>query len=138
MLALQASFFLSTDLNACLDYIELLEGEQRRIMLALFQFIEAFPQVTCRIRYKVPFFYRKSWLCYLNPLKNGSVELCFVRANELSNEQGLLDFKDRTQVAGVTYFSAKDIQEPMLAEVLQEALLLDEEVAYAPKRKRGL
>ena len=122
-------------MDTCLDYIELLEAEQRRIMHALHQFISAFPQVTCRIRYKVPFYYRKSWLCYLNPLKKDGVELCFVRAKELSNEQGLLDFKNRTQVAGVTYFSAKDIRESVLAEVLQEALLLDEEVAYAPKRK---
>lgn len=137
MLALQASFFLSTTaLTACLDYIESLDGEQRRIMLVLHQFLSTYPQVTCRIRYRVPFFYRKTWLCYLNPQKNGSVELCFVRANELSNENGLLDFKNRTQVAGVTYFHTGEIREEALAEVVQEALLLDETVPYSVKRPR--
>ena len=135
---MQASFFLSTTaLTACLDYIESLDGEQRRIMLALHQFLSTFPQVTCRIRYRVPFFNRKSWLCYLNPQKNGGVELCFVRANELSNENGLLDFKNRTQVAGVTYFATGEIREEALAEVVQEALLLDETVPYSVKRPRG-
>ena len=134
---MQASFFLSTTaLTACLDYIESLDGEQRRIMLVLHQFLSTYPQVTCRIRYRVPFFYRKTWLCYLNPQKNGSVELCFVRANELSNENGLLDFKNRTQVAGVTYFATGEIREEALAEVVQEALLLDETVPYSVKRPR--
>lgn len=136
MLAQQASFFLPTALNACLDYIESFDGEQRRIMLALYRIISTYPQVTCRIRYKVPFFYRKTWICYLNPLKNAGVELCFVRANELSNEYGLLDFKNRTQVAGVTYFLADEIREDTLTEVLQEALLLDETVRYSPKRRQ--
>ncbi|MEQ1747390.1 MAG: DUF1801 domain-containing protein [Saprospiraceae bacterium] len=124
-------------MDACLDYIESLEGEQRRTMLALHQFIAGFPQVTCGIRYRVPFFFRKSWLCYLNPLKNGAVELCFIRANELSNEQGLLDFKDRSQVAGVTYHSSADIREDALAEVLHEALVLDEEVKYTVLRRKN-
>lgn len=136
MLALQASFFLPTALNACLDYIESLDGEQRRIMLALYQIISTYPQVTCRIRYNVPFFYRKTWICYLNPLKDGEVELCFVRANELSNEHGLLDFKNRTQVAGVTYLTTNDIREDVLADTLQEALLLDETVRYTVKRSK--
>ncbi|MFN0015236.1 MAG: DUF1801 domain-containing protein [Saprospiraceae bacterium] len=124
-------------MDACLDYIESLEGEQRRIMLALHHFITGFPQVTCGIRYRVPFFFRKSGVCYLNPLKNGAVELCFIRANELSNEQHLLDFKDRSQVAGVTYRFVADIREEALAEVVHEALVLDEEVKYtAPRSKK--
>jgi len=120
----------------CLDYIELLEGEQRDIMLALHEFITSFPQVTCKIRFKIPFYYRKTWICYLNPLKGGGVELCFVRANELSNEQGLLDFKDRAQVAGVSFFKVGDIDETVLLEVFQEAFVLDDEVKYASKRKK--
>lgn len=120
----------------CLDYIESLEGEQRDIMLALHEFVSSFPQVTGKIRFKIPFYYRKTWICYLNPLKGGGVELCFVRASELSNEQGLLDFKGRTQVAGVSFFKVGDIKETTLFEVFQEAFLLDDEVKYASKRKK--
>lgn len=122
-------------MDACLDYIYEREGDQQAIMLHLHELLTSYPDVSGKMRYKIPFYYRKSWICYLNPTKDGSVELAFTRANELSNEQGLLDFKDRKQVAGITYAKAADIQDDVLHEILQEALLLDEEVKYASKRK---
>ena len=71
----------------------------------------------------------------MNPLKNQGVELVFVRANELSNEQGLLDSKGRKQVAGIEITDLKDIELEGLREVFNEALILDEMVPYASKRK---
>ena len=65
------------------------------------------------------------------------MELAFVRANELSNEQGLLDFKGRKQVAGVEFGSVKEIPSEVLWEVVQEAILLDETTPYASKRKKS-
>lgn len=119
----------------CLDFIESHTGERRDLLLALHEFMLSFPQVTAKIRHRVPFYYRKHWICYLNPLKNESVELCFVRANELSNAQGLLDFKDRVQVAGITLRRASDIPEDALFELLHEALLLDDTPYRKPKGK---
>lgn len=121
-------------MDACLSYIYDREGEQQAIMLHLHELLTSYPEVRGKIRYNIPFYDRKSWICYLSPLKDGSVELAFTRANELSNEQGALDFKGRKQVAGITYATMKDIKEAVLHEILQEALLLDEEVAYASKR----
>ncbi|MEM9823155.1 MAG: DUF1801 domain-containing protein [Bacteroidota bacterium] len=105
----------------------------------LFQYLHdlmmAQPEVVSKIRYRIPFYYRKTWICYLNPIKTEAVEMAFVRANELSNEQGLLDFKKRQQVAGLTINHLDDIPEERLFEVIQEALLLDETTPYASKRK---
>jgi hypothetical protein len=123
-------------MQACLDFIESRENPQRDILQRLHDILAQHPGVTGKIRFKVPFYYRKSWICYLNPLKNGGVELCFLRGNELSNEQDLLDAKGRKQVYGVEYRAAEDIRSTLLDEVLQEALLLDEEVAYASKRSK--
>lgn len=120
----------------CLDYIEALEGEQRRIPLALHDLISAFPQMTDKIWYKIPFYGRKSWVCYLNPLKDKGVDLGFVHANHLSNVQGLLGFKGRSQVACVSCFAVSDIREEPLQEVLQEALLIDEERSLLAGNKR--
>ena len=120
-----------------LDYIESLENEvQRDLMLHLHELICTFPNLEGKIRYKVPMYYLHSWLCYLNPLKDGGVELCFIRANELSNAQGLLHFKDRKQVAGISFYKINDIPTEPLLEILQEALLLDETMPYASKRKK--
>lgn len=114
-----------------LDY----SGEQSEVLQYLHDMLMSFPEMESKIRYRVPFFFRRSWICYLNPKKDEKVELCFLRANEMSNEQGLLDFKDRTQVAGVTYGSVKEIDEAVLWQVVQEAILLDETVKYASKNK---
>lgn len=121
---------------SCLEYIEARAGKQQRILLVLHEIITSLPQVTDKIRYKIPFYDRKSWVCYLNPLKEGGVELCFLHGNELSNEQGLLDFKGRKQVAGISYFAVSDIREEPLLEILQEALLLDEEHSSVAKKKK--
>lgn len=105
---------------------------QRRIAQALHDILLSVPGMTDKVRYKVPFYYRRTWICYLSPQKNGAIELCFVRANELSDAGGLLDFKERTQVAGLTIAQVADIPEDGLWELIQEAVLLDE----STKRKK--
>jgi hypothetical protein len=94
------------------------------------------PDVTCKIRFKIPFYYRKSWICYLNPVKGNGVEFVFLRGNELSNEQGLLEAKGRKQVSGVTFYEIKEIPQEVLQEVVMEALILDDEVKYKSKRSK--
>ena len=117
-------------------YIDKLEGEQKLIADALHNILITFPEVTHKIRYKIPFYYRKSWICYINPIKSDGIEFCFLRADELSNESGILDFKTRKQVAGVSIFNHNEIPLEQLIEVLNEAFLLDEEVKYISPSKR--
>ena len=118
------------------DFIYQYEKPQSDILEYLHERISALPEVTSKIRYKIPFYYRKSWFCYLNPTKDGGIELAFTRGNELSNEQGLLSSRGRKQVYGVIFYDVRDIPEETLYEVLTEALVLDEEVKYASKRKK--
>lgn len=125
-------------MDACLDYIfEREEGVQRDILLHLHELITSLPEVTGKIRYKIPFYDRRSWICYLNPIKEDRVELAFTRGNELSNEQGLLEARGRKQIRGVIFAFVEEIPDEVVLEVLQEALLLDEEVPYQSKRKRN-
>lgn len=104
-------------------------------MLYLHHLLLSYPDVKTKMRYKIPFYDRNHWVCYLNPTKDGKVELGFVRGNELSNEQGLLEARDRMQVMGILLEKIEDIPEKTLHEILQEAFLLDENVKYASKRK---
>ncbi len=119
-------------------YILDLESPQREIAQYLNDLIQGFPEISGKIRYKIPFYYRKSWICYLNPVKGSGIELAFTRANELSNAQGLLNFKNRKQVAGITIYQLDDIDENVILEVLQEAIILDETIKYASKRSKHL
>lgn len=119
------------------NFVDDLPTDQKQIVVYLHQLLESYPGVTSKIRYRIPFYFKKSWLCYLNPIKKGDgVELAFTRANELANESGLLDFKDRKQVAGITLSSMEQLQslEQEIHFLLQEALLLDETTKYSVKK----
>jgi hypothetical protein len=115
-------------------YIEELPANQKAIILFLDDLLRDFPGVTSKLRYKIPFYYKRSWICYLNPIKKNGVELAFIRGNELSNEQGILDFKQRKQVAGIAIYQLDDLPLPSINQVINEALLLDEMVPYTSKR----
>ena len=64
--------------------------------------------------------------------------MAFTRAKELSNENGLLDFGDRKQVAGVILHSLTDLENKRVAirEILQEAFILDESILQPVNGKK--
>lgn len=112
-------------MNACTDFIYEQEEPVQSIMMTLHELLSTFPEISCKIRFKIPFYYRKSWVCYLNPLKNKSVELVFIHGGRLSNVQGLLHTKGRKMVAGITFSSIEDINMEAVLEILAEAILLE-------------
>ena len=116
-------------------FIEEQEGKQKAILNYLHQLFLSFPEVSCKIRYRIPFYFRNSWICYTNPLKNGSIELVFIHGKQLSNEQGILQAKDRKMVAGIELTSIEAIPEEALFEIIQEAFLLDEERTKQKQKK---
>ena len=116
------------------DYIYNFDDSQRDIMLYLHKFLAVELNLTDKIRFKIPFYYRKSWICYLSPMKNNSIEFAFLRGNELSNAQGILDSKGRKQVFSVELTALLKIPIKQLTEIIQEAILLDETISYVSKR----
>jgi len=114
---------------------ELGNQNQREIMLHLHEFILMFANMEPKIRFKIPFYYLNSWICYLNPIKPDKVELAFVRANELSSATMILDFKKRKQIAGLTIESLHNLPKTELALIFQEAILLDETIPYKLRKK---
>ena len=107
---------------------------EQAVLDCLYALIMAQPGMSAKIRYNIPFFYCRSWVCYTNP-REGGIELAFLRGLELSNEQGLLQARGRKMVAGVIYHRPEDIREEPLLEVLAEALLLDEQAVVRKKQK---
>ena len=91
------------------NFIYQFEGEQRRILRYLHQLLSEELHLEAKIRYKIPFYYGRTWICYLNPIKNAGIEFVFVRGNELSNYQGILDNRGRTEVAGIELYQLADI-----------------------------
>lgn len=89
-----------------------------------------------KIRFKIPFYYQKSWICYLNPRKDGQIELAFLRGNELSDVQQLLSFNGRKQIAGIPFNKMADIPADKVLEIIHEALLLDKTIPYTVKKRK--
>ena len=118
------------------DYIYTYEGGQRKLLIYLHEWLTQKVNMIDKLKYQIAFYYQKSWICYLNPSKTGGVEFAFVRGNELSNQNALLESKGRKQVYSVTYEQVTDVALDLLNEVMQEAILLDSTVPYAAKRRR--
>lgn len=120
------------------EYITQLEDNQRKIAAFLHQKLSEEFGLEAKIRFKIPFYFRKSWVCYLNPVKNDGIELAFIRGNELSNEYQYFDFKGRKQVMGITIYDIKDLDRDIFEQTLIEALTLDESVKYNVNKAKSL
>ncbi len=108
------------------SYILGLDGQQRAIINALHCHLEQTTDLRSKISYGIPFYHRKSWVIYLNPIKKDGVEMVFTRGHRLSNEQGLLDRKGRKLVAGISLYDVSKLPMKAINEIVQEALLLDD------------
>jgi hypothetical protein len=119
------------------NYIHQFEGQQHKVLLYLHRLLTNEFNLTEKIKFKIPFYYGRTWICFLNATKNNKVELAFTRGNELSNEQGILESKGRKQVYGLEFEKVADIPVPLIHEILHEAILLDQSKPYRhPKHSK--
>lgn len=117
------------------DFIYQYEGELQALLLHLHEWLTMELGLRAKIRYRVPFYYGNSWICYLNPTKQNTIHFSLIRGNELSNSNGLLESKGRKQISSIELVNRQTIPHDALEEVMQEAILLDETVPYSLKRK---
>lgn len=122
-------------MTAVEDFIYRFEGSQREVMLFFHNLLKTELNLTDKIRFKIPFYYGRSWICYLNPTKDNKIEFAFVRGNELSNHQKILSNKGRKQVFSIEFETMVDVPLKQMNEIIQEAILLDETTPYESKRK---
>jgi hypothetical protein len=112
------------------------EGQQRKIMFHFHNLLTNEYNLTSKITFKCPCYYGKSWICYLKPTKQNTIELAFFRGNELSNDQRLLKNNGRKQLLSIDIDKIENIPNTALKEVFHEALLLDKTIPYESKRKQ--
>lgn len=120
-----------------LDYISDQEEPKQQVMQWLHDLICSFPEIEPRLTLGIPFYYRKKWICYLNPTRDGQVELGFPKGHLLSNEQGLLQANGRSQVRGIKFGSVAEIPVAELQEILAEAIIIDEELTGKTNKRRA-
>lgn len=121
-------------MQSVLNYIESQPENQCEMLLFLYDYFDAFPTLEARYRYKIPFYFQKSWICYTNPKKNGAVELVFLRGRELSPFP-ILESRERKMVKGILYNSVEEIKLEQLEPILIEAMHLDLNTPFTLTKK---
>ncbi len=130
------------------DLIGELHGEEKLITQRLRSIIlETGPQLREKISFGVPYFYHNRQVCFVWPAScipcgmqksdKLMVTLGFCYGNLLSNEQGLLVADNRKQVYVVPIHSMNEIDERSIIELVQEAILVDDEFGKQKKRKKN-
>ena len=105
----------------------------KSMLLYLQVFIEGnFPEVDLQFKWKIPFYYLNNKpFCYLNPSKKkGYVDVVFWVSAHLTKYNEFLVSDNRKVVKSLRYFHIDEIQEEILASVLQEAHELKDEGFY--------
>jgi hypothetical protein len=122
------------------DLIFNLPSDERMLVTKLRTLLfEIEPRFKEKLSYGVPYYSRNRRVCFIWPAsaplgpRNAKVSFGFCYGNLLSNEQGILLSEGRKQVYIVRYSFVREVEERLLLEIIQEALLVDE--AFAGKKK---
>ena len=105
---------------------------QQNLAMYLHEMISSTQDLELKLKFNLPFYYRKTWVCYINKYKKDGVELAFPRGFELSQEHELLSSKGRKMVKGIALFSISEFQscKSQIQYILNEAVLLDDMIPY--------
>lgn len=123
-------------MSAVEDYIFELEDTQQEIAAYLHDYFVLQHQLSPKIKYRIPFYFSNTWICYVNKIKKKGIELVFIRARELKDTKHLLDFKERKMAAGLSFYALEDINEEILNTILKEAKQLDLTTPYTFKKTK--
>ncbi len=122
-------------------FFEALLPSEQAICAILRQLIlDHFPELQEKFSYGAPFYHLNSRVCFLYPASlpysgiETGVNFGLNRGHLLSNEDGMLEFADRKEVAYIHLEKPGDIQTNRILEILHEAILLDEAMATNKKR----
>lgn len=119
------------------QYIESQPESLRQLLWQIRDYIlVAIPQVEERFMFRCPFYVYCGWLCYFF-VRKGHIEWSFCQGAQLSNESGLLLRNGRKQVAHIVVNDAELFESDALAELLQEAVLLNESCYKQFKTKKA-
>lgn len=115
-------------------FFDLTEDEKPIVQLLRKIILESIPGIREKISYGVPYYFRKTRICFIWPasIKAGpksGVMLGFCKGNKLSNEQGILESGGRKEVYALTFHNIKEIKPALIKEILYEAILVDGESA---------
>ena len=106
--------------------LEQQNSHQKKLLQVIDNFLISRFELEPKIRYRIPFYYQLSWVCYLNPISGNTIEWAFIHGHLMSNDHGMLQSKGRKQVRGIEISSQEQIFDPIIETIVHEALIIDE------------
>jgi hypothetical protein len=130
------------------SFLAELAGDEKIIVSNVRNLIlESDPRIGERLSYGVPYFFHHRAICFLWPISKQpknypapapgreKVTFGFCYGNLLSNDQGLLQLENRKQVSIIKLYSPRDIDEQKFREIIQEAIMIDDQFTKRKKMK---
>ena len=126
------------EFNTIDEFLDYLGKEELEIVLFLRKIIlECMPDCKEKLAYNVPFYYRHSRICYLWPASVpwGKVEkgvaIGFCKGASFLDET----FETEKFISKKTFNSVKEIDVELLKQQIYEAILVDNQIVKARRRK---
>lgn len=112
-------------MNAVESFILNQAKENRELLLYFHNLLVSKYQLIPSIKYAIPFYSKNRWICYLNPLKSGGIELAFTRAREFPTSFPILEARGRKQIQGLVLKPNDTIPLEIIEKIVEAALALD-------------
>jgi len=106
------------------DFLEKIDPMQAEVVSYLDNLFLSIEGVSKKMRYRIPFYDYKSWICYLNPLDKNQLELCFLDGLLMLESFPSLDQKDRKAIAGYTIQVNQDLEQELILNMVNHAISL--------------
>lgn len=90
--------------------------------------LQSVPLVEQSIKWSLPFYSYLKPLCYMIPLKNGGINLGFMKGNLMSETYKILKSEGRKQIKVIEFQTVEDIFRDEVIMIIQEACLLNEQL----------
>jgi hypothetical protein len=116
------------------DFFHDLPNDEKAIALRLREIVlQSAPDFEEKFSYGVPYYFRHRRVTCIWPASSAGgprkgVFIGFCRGNQMSNEQCIIEMGNRKRFGLIRYFDVREINEGVLMELLQEAIMIDEEV----------
>lgn len=112
-------------MNEVEEYLLEYKGIGQDILLYLHSILIEKFQLRPKLNFKLPFYYQKSWVCYLRPLPKKGIEISFIHGYRLEKWTKYMESRGRKMVRSIVYTDISKVDELVLLEILKDALKLD-------------
>ena len=120
------------------EFILSLPANESAIANILHHEITSIPGVSCKIRFKMPFYDYHKWLCYVSPQKKGGIELCFINGLKIDPSEEFLKAKKRVMVSGITINNKTDMDISLIKALVLEAIEFEKTKEKTPNNKAAI